>query len=47
MRFGVMTLQAQPYADLADRWRRIEAMGFDSIWIADHSSARNPAVISY
>ena len=47
MRFGVMTLQAKPYAVLAERWRLIEAMGFDSIWIADHSSARNPAVISY
>ena len=47
MRFGVMTLQKAPYSELADRWRRIEAMGFDSIWIADHTSARNPLVISY
>ena len=47
MRFGVMTLQAAPYPALTERWRRIEAMGFDSIWIADHSSARNPSVISY
>ena len=47
VRFGVMTLQAAPYPALAERWRRIEAMGFDSIWIADHSSARNPSVISY
>lgn len=47
MRFGVMTLQTAPYSQLADRWRRIEAMGFDSIWIADHTSARNPLVISY
>jgi alkanesulfonate monooxygenase SsuD/methylene tetrahydromethanopterin reductase-like flavin-dependent oxidoreductase (luciferase family) len=35
-----MTLQTAPYAALAERWRRIEAMGFDSIWIADHSSSQ-------
>ena len=47
MRFGVMTLQAAPYPALAERWRRIEAMGFDSIWIADHSSSQYPTLISY
>jgi alkanesulfonate monooxygenase SsuD/methylene tetrahydromethanopterin reductase-like flavin-dependent oxidoreductase (luciferase family) len=40
MRFGVMLLQAGPYATLADRWRRIEDMGFDSMWIADHTSSQ-------
>ena len=47
MRFGVMTLQAAPYPALAERWRRIEAMGFDSIWIADHSTSQYPALIAY
>lgn len=47
MRFGVMTLQTAPYSALAERWRHIEDLGFDSIWIADHSSARNPSIISY
>ena len=47
MRFGLMTLQAAPYLALADRWRRIEAMGFDSIWIADHSTSQYPTLIAY
>jgi alkanesulfonate monooxygenase SsuD/methylene tetrahydromethanopterin reductase-like flavin-dependent oxidoreductase (luciferase family) len=47
MRFGLMTLQSAPYAALADRWRRAEAMGFDSIWIADHSSAQYPDLVTY
>jgi alkanesulfonate monooxygenase SsuD/methylene tetrahydromethanopterin reductase-like flavin-dependent oxidoreductase (luciferase family) len=47
MRFGLMTLQSAPYAALADRWRRTEAMGFDSVWIADHSSSQYPNLVSY
>jgi len=47
MRFGLMTLQSAPYAALADRWRRAEAMSFDSVWIADHSSAQYPDLVSY
>ncbi len=47
MRFGVMTLQSAPYAALAERWRRVEAMGFDSIWIADHSTSQFPTLIAY
>ena len=47
MRFGVMTLQAAPYPALAERWRRIETMGFDSIWIADHSTSQYPTLIAY
>lgn len=42
-----MTLQGPPYADLAERWRRIEALGFDSIWIADHTSAQYPTLVAY
>lgn len=34
-RFGILTLQPAPYDALAERWRRVEAMGFDSIWVAD------------
>ena len=47
MRFGIMTLQSPPYADLAERWHRIEALGFDSIWIADHTSAQYPTLVAY
>lgn len=42
-----MTLQTAPYAALAERWHRVEAMGWDSVWIADHSSAQYPKLISY
>ena len=47
MRFGIMTLQSSPYHDLAERWRRIEALGFDSIWIADHTTAQYPTLVAY
>jgi alkanesulfonate monooxygenase SsuD/methylene tetrahydromethanopterin reductase-like flavin-dependent oxidoreductase (luciferase family) len=32
----MMTLQRPPLADLVERWRRVEALGFDSLWLADH-----------
>ncbi len=35
MRFGVLNFSIGPYGRLADRWRRFEALGFDSAWIAD------------
>lgn len=35
LRLGVLTFQPEPYADLRERWRRVEAMGFDSVWVAD------------
>lgn len=40
VRFGIMTLQTAPYPDLVERWRRVEALGFDSVWIADHTTAQ-------
>lgn len=46
LRFGIMTLQAPPYAELAERWRRVEALGWDSIWLADHTPAQFPGAIS-
>lgn len=42
-----MTLQSAPYADLSARWRRIEEMGWDSIWIADHTTSQYPGLMSY
>ena len=47
LRFGLMTLQAPPFAALAERWRRAEAMGWDSIWIADHTPAQFPGSIVF
>ncbi len=36
LRFGIATLQNQPWNKLMEDWHLIEALGFDSAWIADH-----------
>jgi alkanesulfonate monooxygenase SsuD/methylene tetrahydromethanopterin reductase-like flavin-dependent oxidoreductase (luciferase family) len=36
LRFGVITLQNAPWGEMAERWRSIEGLGFDSVWVADH-----------
>ncbi len=36
LEFGIATGQTEPFARTADRWRQIEALGFDSAWIFDH-----------
>ena len=36
LRFGVLTIQDLPWPALAGQWRTVEALGFDSLWIADH-----------
>jgi len=36
LRFGVITLQNLPWEQEVSRWRRIEELGFDSVWLADH-----------
>lgn len=46
LRFGIMTLQAAPYGALAERWRRAEALGFDSVWVADHLM-QFPGAVAY
>jgi alkanesulfonate monooxygenase SsuD/methylene tetrahydromethanopterin reductase-like flavin-dependent oxidoreductase (luciferase family) len=33
--FGILSFPAAPYEDLARRWREVEALGFDSAWLAD------------
>ena len=47
LRFGLTTTQTPPFAALAERWRRAEALGWDSIWIADHTPAQFPKAIAY
>lgn len=42
-----MTVQTPPYATLVERWRRAEALGWDSIWVADHTPAQFPGAIAY
>lgn len=36
VRFGVITLQNIPWDQELERWKKIEELGFDSVWIADH-----------
>jgi hypothetical protein len=36
MRYGIATGQKLAWPLLAERWRRWEALGFDSIWDFDH-----------
>ncbi|MFX0030662.1 MAG: LLM class flavin-dependent oxidoreductase [Candidatus Hermodarchaeota archaeon] len=36
IRFGVLTIQNLPWEKEVDRWRLIEELGFDSVWLADH-----------
>src|SRR5262245_65044830 len=36
LRFGVMTLQNLPYHAMVARWRQLDALGFDSVWLGDH-----------
>ena len=40
LRFGVLTMQHPPLASLVERWRRYEALGFDSVWVCDHFVGR-------
>lgn len=36
LRFGIITLPNLAWPTLAERWRRVEALGFDSVWNTDH-----------
>jgi len=36
MRFAVLTLQNAPWAELLDRWRALEDLDIETIWVADH-----------
>ena len=36
MRFGIEVPQDTPFATLVERWQRVEALGFDHLWVADH-----------
>jgi alkanesulfonate monooxygenase SsuD/methylene tetrahydromethanopterin reductase-like flavin-dependent oxidoreductase (luciferase family) len=36
LRFGILTIQDQPWPILAGQWKTLERLGFDSLWIADH-----------
>ena len=36
IRFGIFTAQNAPWEKMVERWRYIEELGFDSVWIGDH-----------
>ena len=37
MRFGIEVPQDAPFPALVERWQRAEELGFDHLWVADHS----------
>lgn len=39
LRFGINILQNLPYEQLVKRWQKVEELGFDSLWLADHFGA--------
>jgi alkanesulfonate monooxygenase SsuD/methylene tetrahydromethanopterin reductase-like flavin-dependent oxidoreductase (luciferase family) len=47
VRFGVITIQGGAYDALADRWHRVEELGWDSLWISDHTTSQYPTLIGY
>jgi alkanesulfonate monooxygenase SsuD/methylene tetrahydromethanopterin reductase-like flavin-dependent oxidoreductase (luciferase family) len=36
MKFGIQTIPNKPWPELAETWRRVETLGFDSVWLPDH-----------
>jgi len=47
LRFGLMYLQAAPFEDVVERVQRGEAMGFDSLWVADHMTGQYPTLVAF
>jgi F420-dependent oxidoreductase-like protein len=35
-KFGIHTIQTQPWPEMRKRWRWLEGLGFDSLWLPDH-----------
>jgi alkanesulfonate monooxygenase SsuD/methylene tetrahydromethanopterin reductase-like flavin-dependent oxidoreductase (luciferase family) len=40
VRLGVITLQNAPWAELVERWRRLDDLGVETIWVADHIGSK-------
>jgi alkanesulfonate monooxygenase SsuD/methylene tetrahydromethanopterin reductase-like flavin-dependent oxidoreductase (luciferase family) len=36
MRLGAVTLQNRPWPELLETWRTLDALGVESLWVADH-----------
>jgi alkanesulfonate monooxygenase SsuD/methylene tetrahydromethanopterin reductase-like flavin-dependent oxidoreductase (luciferase family) len=39
MRLGIITLPSAPWPEMVQRWRTLEELGVDTIWVADHLRA--------
>lgn len=40
VQIGINILQNQPFPELSARWKTVEDLGFDSLWLADHFATR-------
>jgi alkanesulfonate monooxygenase SsuD/methylene tetrahydromethanopterin reductase-like flavin-dependent oxidoreductase (luciferase family) len=40
VKFGVLTLQNAPWPELVERWRMLDELGIETIWVADHVAPR-------
>ncbi len=36
LKFGILTLQLLNWPTLVEHWKEVEALGYDSLWVADH-----------
>ena len=36
MRLGAVTLQNRPWPELVESWKRLDALGVESLWVTDH-----------
>jgi alkanesulfonate monooxygenase SsuD/methylene tetrahydromethanopterin reductase-like flavin-dependent oxidoreductase (luciferase family) len=36
MKLGAVTLQNRPWPELRESWRRLDELGLESLWVADH-----------
>jgi alkanesulfonate monooxygenase SsuD/methylene tetrahydromethanopterin reductase-like flavin-dependent oxidoreductase (luciferase family) len=36
VKLGVLTMQDAPWPELVERWRRLDELGVETIWVADH-----------
>jgi alkanesulfonate monooxygenase SsuD/methylene tetrahydromethanopterin reductase-like flavin-dependent oxidoreductase (luciferase family) len=43
VKLGVITLQDAPWPELVERWHRLEELGVETIWVADHLGHRGLA----
>ena len=35
-KFGLLVRLSEPWTTLVAQWQELEALGFDSLWVADH-----------